>query len=63
MISNEQLRKFKTIYKKRFNIELSDQDALESATKLLALMKIVYKPITKEEYDLVQKRRKELDNA
>jgi hypothetical protein len=63
MISQEALEEFKAIYKKQFGIELSNQDALAKATKLLTLMKLVYKPITKEEYDMVQKRRKEQRNT
>ena len=34
MISKEEFKKFKKIYKKRFGRNISDQDALESATKL-----------------------------
>jgi hypothetical protein len=59
MISEKALKEFKAIYKKKFSIELSDQEALESATKLLKLVEIVYKPMTKEEYERVQKRREE----
>ena len=59
MISEKALEKFKTIYKKEFDIDLSDQDSLESATKLLRLVEIIYKPMTKEEYERVQKRREE----
>lgn len=59
MISKEALEKFKKIYKKRFSEYLSDQVALEKATKLLNLVKAVYRPMTQEEYDKVQKRRKE----
>ena len=59
IISEKALKEFKAIYKKKFDIELSDQDALESATKLLRLAEIVYKPMTKEEYERVQKRREE----
>lgn len=51
--------RFKKIYKKRFGEDLSDQAALEKATKLLNLVKAVYQPMTKEEYDKVQKRREE----
>jgi len=60
MISKEKLKEFKKIYKKRFGGYLSDQVALEKATKLLNLVKVVYRPMTKEEYDKVQKRRKEI---
>jgi hypothetical protein len=63
VISNEELEEFKAIYKKRFGTELSNQDALEKATRLLTLMKIVYKPMTREEYDAVQKRREEFGNT
>ena len=47
MISEEALKEFKLIYKKKFDIELSDKDALEKAAKLLNLMKAIYKPIYK----------------
>lgn len=59
MISEEALKEFKVIYKKEFGIYLSSKDALERAKKLLNLMKAVYKPMTKEEYEKVQKRKKE----
>ncbi len=51
MISTESLEEFKRIYRKQFGKDISDQDALESATKLLRFMKIVYQPMTKEELE------------
>jgi len=62
MISQKELEKFKAIYKKKTGIDLPDQDALEKATKLFTLVKAIYKPMTKEEYDMVQKRREETGN-
>ncbi len=59
MISEKALKEFKEIYKKEFDIDLSDQDALDKATKLLNLIKAVYRPMTKEDYERVQKRREE----
>jgi len=59
MIYKEELKEFKKIYKKRFGENLSDQVALEKATQLLNLVKAVYQPMTKEEYDKVQKRKEE----
>lgn len=44
-ISKEQLDEFKEIYKKTFGKEISDAAALESATKLLTLMEVIYRPI------------------
>jgi hypothetical protein len=58
-LSKEHLDKFKRIYKKQFKEKLSDSEALEKATKLTRLIEIVYKPMTEEEYRIVQKRRDE----
>ena len=59
MISQEALEKYKTIYRNKFGKDISDQDALEQAIKLLTLVKAVYKPMTVAEYDQIQKRREE----
>lgn len=59
MISEKALKEFKEIHKKEFDIDLSDQDALEKATKLLNLMKAVYGPMPEGDYEKLQKRRKE----
>lgn len=54
-ISDKHFAEFKRIYKEEFGEEkynkLTDQQLLESATKLITLMKIVYKPISKEDYE------------
>ncbi len=55
MISPEVLKKYKKIYRKQFGRGISDAEALEQATKLLRLMEIVYKPMTKEEFDRFSK--------
>ncbi|MFA5232523.1 MAG: hypothetical protein WC410_02560 [Candidatus Paceibacterota bacterium] len=59
MISEKALKEYKAIYKKEYGVDLSDEEALEQATKLLNLMKIIYKPISKEDYEKLQKRREE----
>ncbi len=59
-ISKEALEEFKEIYKREFGVELSDADTLDKATRLLTLMKAVYRPITKADMELVSKRREEL---
>ena len=59
MISKESLEEYKTLYKKHFNKDLTDQEALESATKLLTLMKAVYKPITQADLDFIERRRRD----
>lgn len=44
MISKESLEKFKRLYKKRFGEELTDQVALDKATRLVNLYRAVYGP-------------------
>lgn len=56
-ISKENLGEFKRFYKKRFHEDIFDQETSDKATKLLNLMRIVYKPMTQKEYDALQKRR------
>ena len=48
MINKEHLQKFKDLYLKHFGEELSDQEALESTTKLVRLMKVIYRPLSKK---------------
>ncbi len=55
MISNEQLTKFRELYKKHFGEEISIEEAYQSAAKLLRLVELIYKPMTQEEFKLVQR--------
>lgn len=59
MISEKALKEYKAIYKKEYGVDLPDEEALEQATKLLNLMKIIYRPISKDNYEKLQKRREE----
>ena len=63
MISKEALEKFKALYKKHFDKDISDQEALDKGMRLIRLVRAVYKPITQGEYDAVQKRRRETGDA
>jgi hypothetical protein len=58
MISKEALEKYKAIYRRQFKKDISDQEALEQATKLLNLMRLIYKPMTKADFDMLEERRK-----
>lgn len=60
VISDKQMAKFKALYKSHFGEDLSPQDALDKAMKLLTMMKIVYKSMTVEQYNQVQESRKRL---
>lgn len=44
MVTKEGLSKFKVLFKQEFGIELTDKEALERATRLLNLYKVVYLP-------------------
>ena len=57
-VSPKALKEYKEIYRKQFGKDISDADALEQATKLLRLMEVVYKPMTQEDFDILEKRRK-----
>ena len=60
MLSDDQVKKFQGIYKKQFGEEISYQDALAGGISLVRMMKIIYKPMTQEEFDNLQKRRSKL---
>lgn len=59
VLSDENIVKFQTLYRKQFGIEISKEDAYEKGVKLLRLMSIVYKPMSVKEHHLVQKHRKD----
>jgi len=44
MISKEGLTKFKILFKQEFGIDLTEKEAIEKATRLLNLYKVVYLP-------------------
>jgi hypothetical protein len=56
-LSDEDIVKFQALYKSELGIEISREDAYEKGIKLLRLMSIVYKPMTEEEHELIQKHR------
>lgn len=47
-ISDEQLKKFKKICKNHTGSDLSDEEALKQANRLLTLISITRKPLPKE---------------
>lgn len=61
-ISEAQLTIFKALYKQHFGEELSQEDAVEKALKLVRMMQLVYKPITKEQYQQVIKHQQQIFN-
>ena len=47
MIEKNSLDKFKAIYKAEFGTDLSDAEAMEQATRLLNLCRVVLQPMPK----------------
>jgi hypothetical protein len=57
MVSEEALEEFKKIWKEEYGTEISNADALDSATALLTMFDAIYRPIRKawvEEYEFDQ---------
>jgi len=61
MLSEEQITKFQKLYKNRFGVEISREEAYEKGVKLIRLVELIYKPITKDDYQKLQKRRKKTE--
>lgn len=59
-ITDSDLKEFKRLYKKRFGKDISNQEALESATSLLNLVRTVYIPITKGDSTKLEERDKKV---
>lgn len=62
MLSDEKITQFQILYKNRFGKEISREDAYEQGVKLIRLIELVYKPMTKCEYQILQKRRQQTGN-
>lgn len=56
MISNEHIKEFKRLYINRFKKELTDAEARDKASALVRFLKIIYKPMPKEDFDELAKR-------
>lgn len=61
ILSDKAIKEFQGLYKKRFGKEISREEAYEQGVKLIRLTELIYKPMTKQEYDELQKRRKETE--
>ena len=49
-LSNEHILEFQSLYKEHFGMDISLEEAHEKGIKLLSLVKLIYKPMTKEEF-------------
>jgi hypothetical protein len=56
-LTEQQITRFQEIYKARFNKQLNRKEALEKGIKLARMMQIIYRPITKEQYQQLQEEK------
>lgn len=57
-LTKEDIAKFKEIYKKETGEDISDEEALDSATSLVEMVRLVYKPIKKADFEKYSKETK-----
>lgn len=50
-ITDTQLNKFIELYQKEFGVELDRESAYQKGLQVLQMMKSIYKPITKNDYE------------
>jgi len=48
-ISDQKIKEFKVLYKKHFNQEIDDSVVLELGNNLAEILKLIYKPIKRED--------------
>lgn len=53
MLFEEYAKKFQKIHKERTAEELSDEEALENFKKLVEMVRRVYKPIPKDDFERI----------
>ena len=58
-LSDEQIAKFQALYKKHFGKDISKEKALAKGTQLIRLIELIYQPMTKDEYALLQERKRQ----
>jgi len=59
MIEDKYLIKYKEIYKRKIGRDIPDQEVVRQFNKLVMLVKNVYQPIKKEDYEKFQKENKD----
>lgn len=56
----ENIQQFQELYRKHLGKEISEQEAQEKGLKFVHLMARIYRPMTKQEHDVVRKRQSDL---
>lgn len=59
MLEDKDIKNFMELYQTRFGKDITKEEAAEKEAKLVRLVELIYKPMTKSEFKILQKRRKE----
>ncbi len=59
VLSDENIIAFQALYKERFGIDLSKEEAYAQGMQLLQLVSIVYRPMTTEDFETIQAQHAE----
>lgn len=57
VLTDHELEHFRQLYFKKYGREINKEDAYDQACKLLRFVMQIYKPMSDEEFDAIQKRR------
>lgn len=57
ILTDADIQKFQALYRSEFGMEISAEEAYEKGIKLVRLMSAVYRPMTKEQFEKIQKHR------
>ncbi len=61
-MTNEQIEKFQILHKKLTGKELNFSEAHKQAESLVRMVELTYKPMTREEFIKIKKRKKEIEH-
>jgi hypothetical protein len=59
VLTDTDIQKFQALYRSEFGMEITAEEAYEKGIKLVRLMSAVYRPMTKEQFEKIQKHRKD----
>jgi hypothetical protein len=57
VLTDADIAKFQALYRSEFGKEISAEQAYEQSIKLVRLMSAIYRPMTKEQFEKIQKHR------
>lgn len=57
VLTDTDIQKFQALYQSEFGMEISAEEAYEKGIKLVRLMSAVYRPMTKQQFEKIQKHR------